>query len=210
MEATKTPAFPISQLFTHILLWLSQRLSVASMVFFSVVVVVLTLLAAWIAPVEAGNSCGTDQNPSCKGNSVLEAICCPYPNVCYWQNNGSPGCCAYGQSCDGSSPNTTPTTTTTCTTTPTTTWGYCNGCATTTNYCNECATTTTYCNECATTTVTSQVVPVYTTVTQNAAQAYTTVNGVIYVNAAPKSEFSTILTAMMAAMSALVCNIFGI
>ncbi|KAI1624155.1 hypothetical protein EDD37DRAFT_630323 [Exophiala viscosa] len=169
------------------------------MVVFTVAVVFLTLLVAWIAPVKGGSSCGTDQNPSCKGNSALESLCCPYPNVCYWQNNGSPGCCPYGESCNGNSPYTT---TTTCTTTPTTTWS--------TTTCTTTPTTTwNNCNEC-TTTITSQVVPVTTTVTENAAQAYTTVNGVVYVNAAPRSDFSRILTATMAALSALVCNIFGI
>ncbi|KIV87011.1 hypothetical protein PV11_02584 [Exophiala sideris] len=172
------------------------------MVVFSVAVVFLTLPASWIALVEGGNSCGTDQNPSCKGNSAFESLCCPSPNVCYWQNNGQPGCCPNGESCNGNSPWTTPTTT--CTTTPTTTWSTTTSCMTTTP-----TTTWNNCNECATT-VTSQVVPVYTTVTQNAAQAYTTVNGVIYVNAGPKSEFSTILTAMMAGLSALICNIFGV
>jgi hypothetical protein len=44
--------------------------------------------------------CNTDQNPYCRGNAQLEALCCPYPNVCYWSNrNGDPACCAYGEVC---------------------------------------------------------------------------------------------------------------
>ncbi|KIW34545.1 uncharacterized protein PV07_01322 [Cladophialophora immunda] len=68
--------------------------------------VIVTLLSA-LGPrsTAAQNSCGTDQNPYCAGDSTFEQICCPYPNVCYWQNrNGEPGCCPAGQVCDGSSP----------------------------------------------------------------------------------------------------------
>lgn len=46
--------------------------------------------------------CNTDQNPYCKGNSKLESLCCPYPNVCYWADRqGTPACCPAGQSCQG-------------------------------------------------------------------------------------------------------------
>ncbi|ETN41948.1 uncharacterized protein HMPREF1541_03887, partial [Cyphellophora europaea CBS 101466] len=44
--------------------------------------------------------CNTDQNPYCRGNDQFEAICCPYPNVCYWADRqGTPGCCAAGSVC---------------------------------------------------------------------------------------------------------------
>ena len=67
--------------------------------------VAVTAFVALISHCVCQNSCGTDQNPYCKGNSVFEQICCPYPNVCYWQNrDGTPGCCPAGQVCDGSSP----------------------------------------------------------------------------------------------------------
>ncbi|OAP65046.1 hypothetical protein AYL99_01018 [Fonsecaea erecta] len=69
----------------------------------AVIVTLLSVLGRYSAL--AANSCGTDQNPYCAGDSTFEQICCPYPNVCYWQNrNGQPGCCPAGQVCDGSSP----------------------------------------------------------------------------------------------------------
>lgn len=173
----------------------------------SLIVVVLTLLLDWITPAVGGNSCGTDQNPYCKGNSALEQLCCPFPNVCYWQNgNGQPACCPAGQNCDGNYPYFTPTPTTTWVTTPTPIV-VTTSCTTTTP---NVITTTTWnnCHLCGT--VTSAVVPVYTTVTANNPQAYTTVNGVIVVNSAPRSDFSTMLTAMLAALSALVCSLFGV
>jgi hypothetical protein len=46
-------------------------------------------------------SCNTDQNPYCRGNDELEQLCCPYPNVCYWQRGRIPSCCAAGQVCLG-------------------------------------------------------------------------------------------------------------
>ena len=58
----------------------------------------LSLLSLILPLVHA--QCNTDQNPYCRGNDQLEQLCCPYPNVCYWQNrNGDPGCCAAGQVC---------------------------------------------------------------------------------------------------------------
>ncbi|EXJ68640.1 uncharacterized protein A1O5_08434 [Cladophialophora psammophila CBS 110553] len=69
---------------------------------FTAIVTLLSVLGLHSAV--AQNSCGTDQNPYCAGDSTFEQICCPYPNVCYWQNrNGEPGCCPAGQVCDGSS-----------------------------------------------------------------------------------------------------------
>ncbi len=77
----------------------------------SVLVVFLAWLSVVLPSTRAQNGCGTDQNPYCAGNSVLEQLCCPYPNVCYWQNrDGEPGCCPAGQVCDGSSPYYPPTT----------------------------------------------------------------------------------------------------
>ncbi|EXJ55105.1 hypothetical protein A1O7_08030 [Cladophialophora yegresii CBS 114405] len=67
--------------------------------------VLLTVLSGLVIQSLSQNSCGTDQNPYCAGNSIFEQLCCPYPNVCYWQNrDGTPGCCPAGQVCDGSSP----------------------------------------------------------------------------------------------------------
>lgn len=44
--------------------------------------------------------CNTNSNPYCRGVAQFEALCCPYPNVCYWSNrNGQPACCPAGQSC---------------------------------------------------------------------------------------------------------------
>lgn len=41
----------------------------------------------------------TSQNPHCDP-SFANVICCPYPNVCYWENRQkTPGCCAVGQVC---------------------------------------------------------------------------------------------------------------
>lgn len=87
---------------------------------FSALLFSLTLLSILVALAVAQNSCNTNQNPYCAGNSIFEQICCPYPNVCYWQNrNGQPGCCPAGQVCDGSSPYTPPTPKPTPTPTPT-------------------------------------------------------------------------------------------
>ncbi|KIY01957.1 uncharacterized protein Z520_02095 [Fonsecaea multimorphosa CBS 102226] len=70
---------------------------------FAVIVILISVLELPFAV--AQNSCGTDQNPYCAGDSTFEQLCCPYPDVCYWQNrNGDPGCCPAGQVCDGSSP----------------------------------------------------------------------------------------------------------
>lgn len=58
----------------------------------------ISLLSLILTLVEA--QCNTDQNPYCAGNDQFEQLCCPYPNVCYWQNrNGDPGCCPAGQAC---------------------------------------------------------------------------------------------------------------
>lgn len=44
--------------------------------------------------------CNTDQNPYCRGNDDFEAICCTYPNVCYWADReGTPACCPAGSVC---------------------------------------------------------------------------------------------------------------
>src|SRR5256885_16820768 len=49
-----------------------------------------------------GQSCNTDQNPYCAGNSQFEQLCCPYPAVCYWADRyGAAGCCQPGSICTG-------------------------------------------------------------------------------------------------------------
>ncbi|EHY54323.1 hypothetical protein ABEF92_008776 [Exophiala dermatitidis] len=64
--------------------------------------VLLMLLFTSLVRATAQDDCGTNQNPYCAGNSLLESLCCPYPNVCYWQNrDGAPGCCPQGQVCNG-------------------------------------------------------------------------------------------------------------
>jgi hypothetical protein len=55
------------------------------------------VLALMVADVVA--QCRTNENPYCAGNDEFEAICCTYPNICYWQRGGAPACCAAGQWC---------------------------------------------------------------------------------------------------------------
>jgi hypothetical protein len=44
-------------------------------------------------------ACGaTAQNPRCDP-SFANLICCPYPNVCYWDRQKTPGCCPQGSVC---------------------------------------------------------------------------------------------------------------
>ena len=63
---------------------------------FTILLTLLFLLSTTSA------QCNTDQNPYCKGNSKLESLCCPYPNVCYWADRqGTPACCPAGRSCQG-------------------------------------------------------------------------------------------------------------
>lgn len=58
----------------------------------------LSALALLLATVSA--QCRTDENPYCAGNDDFEAICCTYPNVCYWADRqGTPACCPAGQVC---------------------------------------------------------------------------------------------------------------
>lgn len=60
----------------------------------------LTLLILLTIPSLTLAQCNTDQNPYCRGNRQFEAICCPYPNVCYWADRqGTPACCSAGQVC---------------------------------------------------------------------------------------------------------------
>lgn len=55
----------------------------------------LSLLVATVAA-----QCRTNENPYCAGNDDFEAICCTYPNVCYWADRqGTPACCPAGQWC---------------------------------------------------------------------------------------------------------------
>ncbi len=204
----KIPSLPISWRNADHVLYLSHSLSTVTMLLHSLIAVLLKLLLLLLtrSPASAGtttvvgNSCGTDQNPYCAGNSVLEQLCCPYPNVCYWQNrNGDPGCCPAGQWCDGSYPYYSPThnPTTIWVTTPTST------CTTTTP---NVITTTTWnsCQQCVT--VTSGVVPV-TTVTQG--QPQTTANGVIIVNSTAISVAVSVWTPLIGVLLAVMCNVAG-
>lgn len=61
----------------------------------------LVLLLFAILPSQVlAQTCNTNQNPTCSGNSKFEALCCPAPNVCYWQNRYEvAGCCPAGQVC---------------------------------------------------------------------------------------------------------------
>jgi hypothetical protein len=74
------------------------------------------LLVAVLTPQVLAQSCNTDQNPYCAGNSHFEQLCCPYPAVCYYANRyGAVGCCQPGQICTGTdvtlNPGTAPATT---------------------------------------------------------------------------------------------------
>lgn len=161
---------------------------------------VALVLFALVSPAISQSPCGTDQNPYCKGNKIFEQICCPSPNVCYWQDrDGTPGCCPAGQVCDGSSPyypsSITPTvktstihpSTITITPTQTTNGGgggviiittSPNGPSVITITTQPQTTLTGAClGGCAT--VTSVVGGVYSTITQGAGGAYSTVTSVV-------------------------------
>lgn len=63
---------------------------------------VLVLLTSLLTCLTCAQSCNTDQNPYCRGNSQFEQICCPPGNICYWSNrNGDPACCQAGSDCRG-------------------------------------------------------------------------------------------------------------
>lgn len=60
----------------------------------------ILLSLAYLIPLAASQACNTNSNPYCRGVAQFEALCCPYPNVCYWSNrNGQPACCPAGQNC---------------------------------------------------------------------------------------------------------------
>ena len=60
----------------------------------------ILLLLSFLASQVLGQTCNTDQNPYCAGNSKFEELCCPYPAVCYWADRyGAIGCCQPGQIC---------------------------------------------------------------------------------------------------------------
>lgn len=63
----------------------------------------LSLATAAVLPLlfaAVQGQCNTDQNPYCRGNDDFEAICCTYPNVCYWADReGTPACCPAGSVC---------------------------------------------------------------------------------------------------------------
>jgi hypothetical protein len=143
----------------------------------------------------AAQNCATDQNPYCKGNKIFEQICCPYPNVCYWQDrSGTPGCCPAGQVCgtNGNNPPVTivPSPAPTITITPTTrtvTQGGGNGggggiVIITTNAPGPSTITITtqgVCNGGGCSTVTSFVGGVYSTITSDVGGAFSTVTSVV-------------------------------
>jgi len=193
----------------------------------------LVLLSILVVPSFASSPCGTDQNPSCAGNDIFEQICCPAPNICYWQDrDGSPACCPAGQVCDGSSPYFPPTTTlypSTITLTPapaptptlhTTVTTYVGGggvvvvtspggvVTVTVGNCGGLCSTVTSGAVGVYSTVTSGVVGIYTTVTSNVGGAFATVSGVL-VGAAPRSSAVARCTPIMTALFALAWNNLG-
>lgn len=45
-------------------------------------------------------SCNTQNNPTCGKDKRFDALCCPYPNICYWANRQQQAaCCPAGQTC---------------------------------------------------------------------------------------------------------------
>lgn len=188
------------------------------MLFCGLAAVVATLLATQLSwaiasTTIADNGCGTNQNPYCAGNSILEQLCCPYPNVCYWQRNGNGACCPAGQWCDGTYPIYTPTVH------PTTIYV-----VTTSTHPNPTTvvvtstsptptpviitTTTDNCHQCVVSTVTSGVVPVTSTITQQQPPPQTTANGVIIVSSNAISKETSVGTRILAVMFALILVAF--
>ena len=52
-------------------------------------------------PEETPGNCDSLDNPYCAGDERFAGICCPPPNVCYFQDRqGTPGCCPAGQICE--------------------------------------------------------------------------------------------------------------
>ncbi|KAL9106535.1 MAG: hypothetical protein Q9227_008450 [Pyrenula ochraceoflavens] len=44
--------------------------------------------------------CNTADNPTCGHEKAFDALCCPYPNICYWANRQKQAaCCPAGQTC---------------------------------------------------------------------------------------------------------------
>ncbi|EXJ92086.1 hypothetical protein A1O3_00636 [Capronia epimyces CBS 606.96] len=198
------------------------------MAVFHIPTVLLALLFGLGVLSTAQSNCGTDQNPYCAGNSLLEQLCCPYPNVCYWQDrDGAPGCCPAGQACNGQTyvpPSTihptTVTITSTSKSTPTPTLrstitSYVNGgggvivtsqpsviTVTTDNWASEVYSTVTSGVVGVYSTVTSVVGGVYSTVTSDVGQGFATVSGVL-VSGTPSSHFITILSPVMAVLFSL-------
>ncbi|EXJ93738.1 hypothetical protein A1O1_02131, partial [Capronia coronata CBS 617.96] len=197
--------------------------------------ILLTVLLGIVVLSLAQSNCGTNQNPYCAGNSVFEQLCCPYPDVCYWQNrDGAPGCCPQGQVCNGQAynppttvhPTTITITSSTSETTPTSTLH-----STVTTFVNggggvivttqpSVVTVTTgilgggvYSTVTSGvvgvySTVTSAVVGVYSTVTSELGQGYATVSGVL-VGAAPRSQYLAVTFPVMAAVFILAWHNIG-
>jgi hypothetical protein len=64
----------------------------------AITLILLSLLSSQLH----AQSCNTNQNPYCAGNSVFELLCCPYPAVCYYANRyGAVACCQAGSICQG-------------------------------------------------------------------------------------------------------------
>jgi hypothetical protein len=165
------------------------RLSSLAQLLISVVRALLFITLA------SAQSCNTDQNPYCRGNDELEQLCCPYPNVCYWQRGRIPSCCAAGQVCLGEGgyitpqpivtptpePEPEPSTITSYVTQPNNGGGGGGVIVVTEtdNDCNNaCHTITSYAGG-AWDTVTSEVGGAFSTVTSNIAGGYETVTSTI-------------------------------
>lgn len=187
------------------------------MLFYGLAGVVATLLSTQFSLAVASttivnNGCGTNQNPYCAGNSILEQLCCPYPNVCYWERNGNGACCPAGQWCDGTYPIYTPTVH------PTTIYV-----VTTSTHPNPTTvvitstspnptpviitTTTDNCHQCVVSTVTSGWGPVTSTITQQP-PAQTTANGVIIVSSDAISKGTSMETCILVVILSLFSIVF--
>lgn len=61
---------------------------------------VLALFALFPSPLLFQSNCNTQDNPTCGKDKRFDALCCPYPNICYWANRQQEAaCCPAGQTC---------------------------------------------------------------------------------------------------------------